>query len=116
MVQAGHLLVRYADDFVMLCRSREEAEEILEDAEAALERIGLRLNRSKTGIVGFDEGFEFLAIPSGEIRRRWETIRTPAFACPHSRVRCTNCKGGVSANPLYGFERFILQNGQTGSF
>lgn len=56
----GVRLVRFADDFVLLCRSRESAERTLDHAAAALETAGLRLNREKTRIVPFDQGFRFL--------------------------------------------------------
>ncbi|CBS89272.1 CRISPR-associated endonuclease Cas1 [Azospirillum lipoferum] len=56
----GLRLVRFADDFVLLCRSRERAERALDHAAAVLEEHGLRLNRDKTRIVPFDQGFRFL--------------------------------------------------------
>lgn len=53
-------LVRYADDFVVLCRSLEEARRAKEEAAAALGKLGLRLNESKTGITTFEAGFSYL--------------------------------------------------------
>jgi len=55
-------LVRYADDFVVLCSSREEAESALEDIEGWVEKAGLKLHPDKTRIVdyGSGESFEFL--------------------------------------------------------
>lgn len=43
--------VRYADDMVIHCRSREEAEAILKEIEKRLEEVKLRLNLDKTRIV-----------------------------------------------------------------
>ncbi|MES9819561.1 MAG: group II intron reverse transcriptase/maturase [Candidatus Thiodiazotropha sp.] len=52
-------LVRYADDFVILCRQRPE--EYLAKAEEVLDRLGLTLNAQKTRVVNAKEGtFDFL--------------------------------------------------------
>jgi len=56
-------LVRYADDGVLLCRTREQAEAALAVVEEVLGGLGLRLHPGKTRIVGLDEGregFDFL--------------------------------------------------------
>jgi len=53
-------LVRYADDFVVLCRSEEEAKRALEQAQKALGRLALEIKREKTGIVDFERGFQYL--------------------------------------------------------
>ena len=62
MVARGHRLVRYADDFVVLCRRRAMAQRALQDARQGLARLRLRLNPHKTRIVRFDEGFKFLGV------------------------------------------------------
>ncbi|MBB4285424.1 CRISPR-associated endonuclease Cas1 [Roseospira goensis] len=56
----GVRLVRYADDFVLLCRSEAAARRALAGVGTALERLGLSLNPDKTRIVSFDQGFRFL--------------------------------------------------------
>ncbi|HYO90057.1 MAG TPA: reverse transcriptase domain-containing protein, partial [Pyrinomonadaceae bacterium] len=53
-------LVRFADDFVVLCRDLESAQSAQEDARQALERLGLKLNEDKTAVRSFDEGFTYL--------------------------------------------------------
>ncbi len=53
-------LVRYADDFVVLCRDLEGARAAQEAARKALAHIGLALNDEKTGIRPMDAGFEYL--------------------------------------------------------
>lgn len=58
--QMGHQLIRYADDFVILCATRPQAEQALQTAQRLLEGLGLRLNEEKTRIVHRDEGFTFL--------------------------------------------------------
>jgi len=56
----GARLIRFADDFVILCRSKGGAERALDKTAALLAEHGLRLNREKTRIVDFARGFRFL--------------------------------------------------------
>jgi RNA-directed DNA polymerase len=61
MAQGGVEMVRYADDFVILCRSEAEAEEALEEVRRWAAQAGLTLHPVKTRIVNADEGsFDFL--------------------------------------------------------
>ena len=56
-------LVRYAHDFVVLCRSERDANAALELAGEILGRLGLKLHPDKTKVVGLregGEGFDFL--------------------------------------------------------
>jgi RNA-directed DNA polymerase len=56
-------LVRYADDAVVLCRSKAEAEESLRRLGVIMERLGLKLHPDKTRIVELGlgkQGFVFL--------------------------------------------------------
>ncbi len=55
-------LVRYADDFLVLCKSRKAAENALELTEEVLHSLRLRINRTKTRVVDFDQGFRFLGV------------------------------------------------------
>ncbi len=54
------VLVRYADDLVVLCRSRREAEDALRALSAILAELGLELKQAKTRIVQLREGGEGL--------------------------------------------------------
>lgn len=60
MEGTGAHLVRFADDFVILCRSEARAAGALARLAGQLDRLGLRLNPDKTRLVSFDEGFRFL--------------------------------------------------------
>ncbi|MCP4696957.1 MAG: CRISPR-associated endonuclease Cas1 [Gammaproteobacteria bacterium] len=60
MLTAGFNLVRFADDFIVLCKSRAEAESAGQTAAASLGQIALRLNPAKTRICTFEQGFRFL--------------------------------------------------------
>jgi len=62
MTRRGLRLVRYADDFVILCRHKRGAEKALKAAERTLARLKLNLNPHKTRIVHFDQGFKFLGV------------------------------------------------------
>jgi len=62
VAQWGYEMVRYADDFVILCRSEAEAVAALEKVQAWTVQAGLTLHPVKTRIVNADEkgGFDFL--------------------------------------------------------
>jgi RNA-directed DNA polymerase len=61
MGRRGWAMVRYADDLVVLCRSREEAERVLNFLRDWTTGRGLTLHPTKTRIVNAtDEGFDFL--------------------------------------------------------
>ncbi len=61
MDEIGFQMVRYADDFVILCRSREEAEAALAEVRTWVENHGLTLHPDKTHIVDSrEESFAFL--------------------------------------------------------
>jgi hypothetical protein len=68
------VLVRYADDLVVLCASREQADEAREQAAAVLDLLGLRLHPEKTRIVHLArgaEGFDFLGFHH-RMRESWK--------------------------------------------
>jgi len=57
----GHKFVRYADDFVILCKSKQQATKALELVKEILEgKMGLELSPEKTKICRYSEGFDFL--------------------------------------------------------
>jgi RNA-directed DNA polymerase len=63
MAERGFQMVRYADDFVVLCRSREEAEAALEEIRQWVAQAGLVLHPDKTHISDVHQrggGFDFL--------------------------------------------------------
>jgi RNA-directed DNA polymerase len=62
MAQRGYEMVRYADDFVILCRSESEAQRALAEVEEWTAAAGLRLHPEKTRIVDAVPrgGFDFL--------------------------------------------------------
>jgi CRISPR-associated protein Cas1 len=56
----GAHIVRFADDFVILAESRAGADAALAKVERLLGEYGLALNRDKTRVTSFDQGFKFL--------------------------------------------------------
>lgn len=53
-------LIRYADDLVVCCRRKTDAQHALVAVHDALTQWGLQLNEHKTRIVHFDQGFDWL--------------------------------------------------------
>jgi len=62
MAQQGREMVRYADDFVILCESQAQAQEVLEQLRQWTAAAGLTLHPTKTRIVDASQkgGFDFL--------------------------------------------------------
>lgn len=56
----GYRHVRYADDFVVLCATREEAVQARSFVEEVLGQLELSLHETKTRLTDFREGFDFL--------------------------------------------------------
>lgn len=76
--------VRYADDFVVLTRTREEAEAALGYVKEVLGRLQLSLHETKTRLTDFNEGFEFLGY---RFRRSHLGIRPKSLERFKDRVR-----------------------------
>jgi len=71
MAGRGFEMVRYADDFVVLCRTPQEAAEALAVVRGWTAQAGLTLHPVKTRLVhAWDDGFDFLGYRF-ERGRRW---------------------------------------------
>lgn len=79
MAEQGVEMVRYADDFVILCRSEAEAKEALERVKEWTEQAGLTLHPEKTRIVDATQagGFDFLGytFAQGQKRPRQKSLK-----------------------------------------
>jgi RNA-directed DNA polymerase len=87
MGQKGYRMVRYADDFVVLCHSAEQAQAALAEVKAWVEDNGLSLNAEKTHVGNcrqWGQGFDFLGYHF-EVRRRW--VRRKSLKAMHDRIR-----------------------------
>lgn len=60
IVGQGVRLVRFADNFVILCKGQKRAGQALEQVAALLREHGLALDPQKTRLVSFEQGFKFL--------------------------------------------------------
>jgi hypothetical protein len=58
--ELGYRFVRYADDFVVLCRTERQAKEAREAVERFVESLDLALSPEKTHVTTFRKGFAFL--------------------------------------------------------
>lgn len=67
---AGYRFVRYADDFVVLCPSHQQAQEALTLVSHTLRELGLKLSPDKTRITTYEEGYEFLGFFLSKRSRR----------------------------------------------
>lgn len=72
MEEQGLRFVRYADDFVILCKTETEAKKALELVQNFLEKMQLEASPEKTKISHFSKGFDFLgfSIKSRSIQMR----------------------------------------------
>lgn len=97
----GRVLVRYADDFLILYRDKEEAERVFRDATAAAEELLLELNAEKTKLLDLSEPFEFLGyrfelsghwrkqahLPPAEVEQLgWKEAKRPDDGTPPFRL------------------------------
>jgi RNA-directed DNA polymerase len=76
-------LVRYADDFVVFCKTQDDAHCCLKLLSQWLEQRGLRLSEEKTRIVHLTEGFDFLGFncrhyKTPQTRTGWTLLITPS--------------------------------------
>lgn len=81
MAAAGFEMVRYADDFVILCRTQAEAEQALAQVRQWCEAAGLTLHPTKTRLVDVrSAGFDFLGYHFATTRRgkltRWPRTKS----------------------------------------
>jgi RNA-directed DNA polymerase len=64
VMPASPVIIRYADDYVALCRSRRQAEETRIRLKSWLADRGLSFNEEKTQIVHASDGFDQLQRPA----------------------------------------------------
>lgn len=60
IIEKGYRLVRYCDDFVILCHNEAEAHDALQFVGTSLQKRRLQLNTEKTGVIAPGEEFDFL--------------------------------------------------------
>ncbi len=81
----GFRFVRYADDFVVLCQTEQQAKEALALVEHLIaDRLGLSLSPEKTKVTRFHEGFTFLGF---DIKSRFVRMRAKSVENFKTKVR-----------------------------
>ncbi|MET7495771.1 group II intron reverse transcriptase/maturase [Streptomyces sp900116325] len=78
------VLVRYADDFVAMCTSREQAEQVKERLAVWLTPRGLAFHEDKTHIVHAESGFDFLGF---NVRRYHGKLLIKPSSAAQRRIR-----------------------------
>ena len=99
LAACGHRMVRYADDFVVLCQSREEAEAALAEIRAWVAENGLSLHPDKTHLGDCrqpGEGFDFLGYRF-EAGRRWVRKKSLARFKDSIRAKTRRTRGNSLA-------------------
>lgn len=66
----GYRFVRYADDFIVLCKSKAQAEEARTQVTQILDQLGLQLSAEKTHITTYGKGYSFLGFVMSNRSRR----------------------------------------------
>jgi group II intron reverse transcriptase/maturase len=82
--KAGYRFVRYADDFVVVCASRQEAKAALEFVEEIMTDLGLSLSPEKTKIASYGKGYEFLGF---RLSSKSRTMRTKSLEKFKTKIR-----------------------------
>jgi RNA-directed DNA polymerase len=109
MASRGYRMVRYADDFVVLCKNREEAEAALEEIRRWVAENGLRLSPAKTHLGDCrqpGEGFEFLGYRF-EAGRRWVRKKSLARFKDNIRAKTGRTRGDGLARIIADLNRML---------
>jgi len=87
----GYQLTRFADDWVITCKTAAEARAALDAARRILKQLGVELHPQKTRIVHVRYGFEFLGY---KIKSGWRRLHLPA-----SKIRSQARQDALYAYP-----------------
>jgi RNA-directed DNA polymerase len=120
-------LVRYADDFVVLCSTRSQAEQAQAQATVILSGLGLELHPDKTRVVDLREGregFDFLGchlrarmsgptwVKYGKVRyylHRWPSARSMKRARARIRELTDRRRVGMELKDVIGVLNLFLR-------
>ena len=72
-------LVRYADDFVVMCHRESQANEALRRIKVIMDRMGLILHPEKTKMVNISRGLECFEFLGWTVRKRRSIQRNPRW-------------------------------------
>ncbi len=122
LAAAGWQMVRYADDFVILCRTAEDAQRALELVQNWVTENGLTLHPTKTKIVDVRiEGFDFLGyhfhgtghtIREKSLKKIKETIRQKTKRKSGQSLKCIIAEVNLSLRGWFAYfqhsHRFVF--------
>jgi RNA-directed DNA polymerase len=109
MASRSYRMVRYADDFVVLCQTREEAAAALELTQQWVAENGLRLSPAKTHVGDCrqpGEGFEFLGYRF-EAGRRWVRKKSLNHFKDKIRAKTGRTRGDSLQRIVTGLNRML---------
>jgi group II intron reverse transcriptase/maturase len=107
--QLGYRFVRYADDFVVLCRTQAQAEEAKTQVTRILAQLGLRLSPEKTRITTYGKGYTFLGFV---MSRRSKRMRPKSQDKFQDKVRALTCRShNLDAQIIEELNRVIQGTG-----
>src|SRR5881396_1577385 len=86
----GYQLTRYADDWVVTCKSAAEARSAVDAARRILKELGVELHPQKTRVVHVQHGFEFLG---------YKIKRGKRLKLSSDKIRSTARSGALYAFP-----------------
>ena len=92
MRRKGYRLTRYADDWVVTCKTKSEAKSALSTARRILKKLGVTLHAEKSRIVYIRHGFEFLGY---KIKRGTRPLK----------LTTDKIRSGVVVGSLYAYPR-----------
>lgn len=91
MRRKGYRLTRFADDWLVTCQTRAEAQAVLTFATKVLEKLGVVLHKDKTRLIHVQHGFEFLGY---KIKRGKRPLKLPAH-----KIKSSARQGALYAYP-----------------
>lgn len=108
MKRRNYRIVRYADDIVILCRSKSAAENALKKASRILEgELHLKVNRKKTRIIHSDKGIPYLGVEIGSRFTRIQEKKVKGFK---RKVKAlTRRNGGGNLNEVIAYLNPLLR-------
>ena len=82
--KAGYRFVRYADDFVVVCKTKTQAEAALELVAEVMAELGLALSPEKTKIASYGKGYDFLGF---HLSSKSRTMRAKSLEKFKTKIR-----------------------------
>jgi group II intron reverse transcriptase/maturase len=105
LIQAGFRLIRYADDFVILCPNSTSAEQALALTIETLDMLSLSVSPEKTLVTPYWKGFDFLGF---RIARRTVSVRQKSMEKFKDKIRSlTNRSHNLDQETIISLNRVI---------